>query len=84
MPSEDQEDDYGNKIVISNVENLEGYDEEENQVENIAMDDLEVRDDLSNQINEPNMETEEEGAATKGKASSGLNKEVRAQKYVKQ
>ena len=48
MPSGEDDDDYGNKIVISNVENLEGYDEEENEVENIAMDDLEVRDDLSN------------------------------------
>ena len=47
MPSGEDEADYGNKIVISNVENLEGYDEE-NEVENIAMDDLEVRDDLSN------------------------------------
>lgn len=30
------------------------------------------------------METEEEGAASKEKASSALNKEVRAQKYAKQ
>lgn len=42
------EDDYGNKIVVSNVENLEGYEGEENEIENIVMDDLEVRDDLSN------------------------------------
>lgn len=46
MPSD--EDDYGNKIVVSNVENLEGYEGEENEIENIVMDDLEVRDDLSN------------------------------------
>ena len=50
MPSDDQEaDDYGNKIVISNVENLEdASEEEENNLENLDMGDLEVRDDLSN------------------------------------
>lgn len=75
MPSEDQEDDYGNKIVVQNVENLEA--EEGDEIENIQMDDLEVREDLSNQIPEPNMETDQETG------KNDLNQEIRAQKYVK-